>query len=341
MSEVSGSMTEERRSCLELSTATRPNVRAFITGGAGFIGSQVVARLLDDPKTEIVTVYDNFSSGRRANLLFDRESRLRIVEADVGELNSLCRAMEGHDVVLHFASNPDIARAAREPEIDFWQGTVLTQNTLEAARRCSVPRVVYASGSGVYGNAGLTPVHEDHSHLLPISPYGASKLAGEALLCAYTHMFGFQSWVFRFANVVGPHQTHGVLYDFIHKLQADPTCLKILGDGMQSKAYIYADDALSAIWLAQKEAKQPYNCFNVATQDYITVTEIAQIVTRVMGLHGVRFEFTGGPHGWLGDVPVIRWDTSKIRRLGWQPNLTSYQAIEQAARDIIGETITR
>ena len=208
-------------------------MRAFVAGGAGFIGSHTVARLLRDPGTERVTVYDNLSSGKK-EFLPRNEPRLGVIEADLSSLDALCGAMEGHDVVFHYASNPDIARAAREPDIDFWQGTYLTQNVVEAMRRTGVTDIVYSSGSGVYGDTGLRVLGEDHSPLLPISTYGASKLAGEALICSYCHMFGLRAWVFRFANVVGPRQTHGVVFDFIHRLKADPANLAILGDGAKA-----------------------------------------------------------------------------------------------------------
>ncbi len=313
-------------------------MRAFVAGGAGFIGSHTVARLLRDTDIDGVTVYDNLSSGKR-EFLPENEARLTVVEADLSSLDTLCRAMEGHDVVFHYASNPDIARAAREPDIDFWQGTYLTQNVVEAMRRTGVAEIVYSSGSGVYGDTGLKVLGEDHSPLLPISTYGASKLAGESLICSYCHMFGLRAWVFRFANVVGPRQTHGVVYDFIHRLKAEPAALAILGDGTQSKSYIYVDDVLDGIWLARKRANDQYNYFNVSTDDYITVSQIADVVTAVMGLPDVRRIYSGGDRGWKGDVPVVRLETGKIRGIGWGARYTTHEAIAASARDIYRETL--
>jgi UDP-glucose 4-epimerase len=308
-------------------------LRVFVAGGAGFIGSHTVARLLGDTSIDGVTVYDNLSSGKR-EYLPENEPRLTFVEADLSSLDTLCGAMVGHDLVFHYASNPDIARAAREPDIDFWQGTYLTQNIVEAMRRTRVREIVYASGSGVYGDTGFKVLGEDHSPLLPISTYGASKLAGEMLICSYCHMFSLQAWVFRFANVVGPRQTHGVVFDFIHRLKAEPASLSILGDGTQSKSYIHIEDVLDGIWLARKKADAQYNYFNLSTDDHITVSEIAGIVTRTMGLGDVRRAYSGGDRGWKGDVPVVRLDTAKIKKLGWRARYSTWDAIRASACSI-------
>src|SRR6266849_1014308 len=222
--------------------------RFFVTGGAGFIGGHLVTRLLQRPDAHVV-VYDNFSSGRTWHLEAARATkRLEVVKGDIKDLDQLRVAMAGADTVFHLASNPDIARAVREPDIDFWEGTYLTQNILEAMRQTGVRRLLYSSGSGVYGDTSTTPVVETYSPMRPISTYGASKLAGEALICAYCHMFDMHALAFRFANVVGPRQTHGVAYDFVLRLLRDPSQLQILGDGSQSKSYIHVDDVLDAIF---------------------------------------------------------------------------------------------
>lgn len=203
--------------------------RYFIAGGAGFIGSHFTDQLLADQGVTAVTLFDNFSSGQDWHIARHRgDRRLRVMRGDVGDLGRLTAAMAGHDVVIHLASNPDIARAATEPEVDFYQGTVLTNNVVEAMRLTGASRILYASGSGVYGDLGLHEVHEDHGPLLPISTYGASKLAGEALIAAYCAMFGLTGCAFRFANVVGPRQTHGVGFDFVRRLLADPTRLTVM-----------------------------------------------------------------------------------------------------------------
>jgi UDP-glucose 4-epimerase len=244
--------------------------------------------------------------------------------------------MDGHDVVIHLASNPDIAAAATDPAIDFDQGTALTHNVLEAMRTTSARRVLYASGSGVYGDLGQLDVHEDHGPLLPVSTYGASKLAGEALISAYVAMFGLTACVFRFGNVVGPRQTHGVGFDFVRRLRKDPTCLTILGDGSQSKSYVDVGDVVSAALLAHRATGEPYQAYNVATGDSVTVTEIAGLALDVLGLDpaAVRLTYTGGDRGWRGDVPIVRLQTQRIRALGWRPSAGSAEALANAMRSL-------
>jgi UDP-glucose 4-epimerase len=294
--------------------------RFFLVGGAGFIGSHFTDRLLADTAVRAVTLYDNFSSGREWHYAaHTRDARFRVIRGDVQDLAALRAAMDGHDVVIHLASNPDIARAATEPDIDFREGTCLTQHVVEAMRTTSAKRILYASGSGVYGDLGPLEVEEDHGPLVPTSTYGASKLAGEALVSAYAAMFDLSGCVFRFGNVVGPRQTHGVGYDFVRRLLADPRRLRILGDGNQSKSYVHVDDVVGAVLLAHERTTRPYAAYNVATGDYITVREIADLAVECVGLRpgSVAYEFTGGDRGWKGDVPIVRLDTARIRALGW------------------------
>jgi UDP-glucose 4-epimerase len=312
-------------------------MRYFIAGGAGFIGSHLAAAVLGEPAAT-VTIYDNFSSGRRWHLgAAGGDSRVTIVEGDLKDLPALIAALGGHDHVYHFASNPDIARAATQPDIDFWEGTYLTQNVLEAMRVAGVSRLTYASGSGIYGDAGETPIHEDYAPLLPVSTYGASKLACEALICAYCHLFELHAVAFRFANVVGPHQTHGVAYDFIRRLLSDPTQLTILGDGRQSKSYIHVSDVVAAMRHIAREGWRGYEYFNAATTDYVTVREIADLVVERLGLHGVRYHFTGGARGWKGDVAVVRFNSDKLRARGWRNQRTSVEALRDSIDSMIAD----
>src|SRR5207253_2197617 len=191
-----------------------------------------------------------------------------------------------------------------EPAIDFWQGTHLTNNLLEACRVNGVPRLTYTSGSGIYGDLGVEPAREDSVSVHPISTYGASKLGCEALISAYCHMFDLHAVAFRFANVVGPRQTHGVTFDFVRKLLTDPARLQILGDGSQSKSYIHVSDVIDAMLLVAEQGWDGFEVYNVSTEDYTTVHEIADMVVEELGLSGVKYEFTGGARGWKGDVPV-------------------------------------
>jgi UDP-glucose 4-epimerase len=311
--------------------------RFFIVGGAGFIGSHFVDHLLADAAVAAVTIYDNYSSGRRwHHATHDGDARFAAVEGDVCDLDSLRRAMDGHDVVIHLASNADIAAAATDPAVDFDGGTVLTHNVLEAMRTTSARRVLYASGSGVYGDVGELDVHEDHGPLLPVSTYGASKLAGEALISAYVAMFGLTACVFRFGNVVGPRQTHGVGFDFVRRLRKDPSCLTILGDGLQSKSYVDVGDVVSAVVLAHRATREPCQAYNVATGDSVTVAEIARLALDVLALDpaAVRFDYTGGDRGWKGDVPIVRLQTRRIRALGWRPSAGSTEALANAMRSL-------
>jgi UDP-glucose 4-epimerase len=314
--------------------------RWMIVGGAGFIGSHFVESLLATSELELLTVYDNFSSGTDGHVRpHTADGRLRVVCADVGDLEALTGAMEGHDTVLHLASNPDIARAMAEPAVDFDQGTLLTHHVVEAARRTGARRLLYASGSGVYGDLGETEAHEDRGPLVPISTYGASKLAGEAMICAYCHLFDLQACAFRFGNVVGPRQTHGVGYDFVRRLLRTPDRLEIMGDGTQSKSYIHVRDVVDAVFLAAARSRGRFNVYNVATGDYITVREIADLALECVGLSPdqTEFAFSGGDRGWKGDVPVVRLDTSRIRALGWTHTLSSREALRVSMLAVLEE----
>ncbi|WP_102417689.1 NAD-dependent epimerase/dehydratase family protein [Mycobacterium sp. 4858] len=306
--------------------------RFAVVGGAGFIGGHFVEHLLRMGADQ-VTVYDNFSSGRRWHLadVID-DPRLRIEVGEVGDLEHLVQTVAGHDTVIHLASNPDIAAAATNPAIDFEQGTLLTHHVAEAARRCGVELVLYASGSGVYGDLGEVEAPEDHGPMLPTSTYGASKLAGEALLCSYAAMFDVSARCYRFGNVVGPRQTHGVGYDFIRRLLADPSHLQILGDGRQSKSYVHVDDVIAAVMTGARAVEAPYAVFNVATEDYITVTEIAELAVEVVGLPPGRtiLEYTGGARGWKGDVPIVRLNSQRIRSLGWKNERSCQEALSDS-----------
>lgn len=312
--------------------------RVCVVGGAGFIGGHFVDRLLASDGCEQLTVYDNLSSGRAWHLAaHETDARLKVINSDVRDLEHLAAAVDGHDTMIHLASNPDIARAMTDPAVDFDQGTLLTHHVAEAARRGGVEMVLYASGSGVYGDLGYREATEDHGPLVPVSTYGASKLAGEALLASYAAMFGIAARAFRFGNVVGPRQTHGVGFDFIRRLLADPRRLRILGDGQQSKSYIHVDDVVEAVLHAAGLATDAFAVFNVATGDYVTVTEIAELAVDIAGLPagGTQFEYTGGDRGWKGDIPVVRLNTDRIRALGWKNQRTSLQALRASMESVL------
>lgn len=310
--------------------------RYFIIGGAGFIGSHLAEAILKEGKDADVIIYDNFSSGRLWHLEKVRDCQnLKIIKGDAKDKNKLKTSMKGAGIVYHLASNPDISKAVRQPDIDFWEGTYLTNNVLEAMRINNIKKILYASGSGVYGDTGLKEVDEDYPWKSPISTYGASKLACEALICSYCHMFDMQGASFRFANVVGQRQTHGVAYDFIRKLMHNPHKLEILGDGKQSKPYIYISDAISAMRLLEKSTKGGISYYNVATLDYLKVKDIADIVVKIMKLRKVEYCYSGKSKGWKGDVPVVRLNSQKIRKLGWSNKYSSLEAISKSAELIL------
>lgn len=315
-------------------------MKYFITGGAGFIGSTIVEKLFDGNQNE-VTVFDNFCSGKM-NFIEKHLSnkRFKLIKGDLLDLSVLKGVIKGHDFVFHFAANPDIAKAMVQTDLDLRLGVIATYNLLEAMRLNNIKKIAYSSGSGVYGDAGLTETPEDFGPLLPSSMYGASKLGAEAIISAFCNMFEMQSWIFRFANVVGKNQTHGVGYDFIKKLKESPNVLRILGDGNQSKSYIHVQDVIDIMLFVIQKTDEKVNVFNIATDDYLTVNEIADIVVKEMKLSGVKYEYTGGNRGWKGDVPIVRFDLTKIHNLGWRAKYNSKEAIEKSVSEMLVSNVS-
>ena len=314
-------------------------MKYFITGGAGFIGSNLSRRLLDNNECQSIIIYDNLKSGSLEflrDVLVDR--RVKFVLGDIHDYSLLYKSMDGCNTLIHLAANPDISKAESDPMLDFREGTVLTQNVLEAARCQGLSNIVFTSGSGVYGEVPGQIFSESYGPCMPVSPYGAAKLGSEALISAYCNMFNIRGRVLRFANVVGPHQTHGVGFDFLNRLISDKSKLRILGDGSQCKSYIYISDVLDAIELIMnnKDSELLFDIFNVATQDYITVKEIAVLACSAVGVNSdnVDFQYSGGDRGWNGDVPKVLFNTEKIRSLGWFNKFTSEVAISKSLEDM-------
>jgi len=307
--------------------------RYFITGGAGFIGSHLVDRLASSGE---VTVYDNLSSGKKEFIRHHLNSRnFRFVQADLLDLDALNKAIANHDVVFHLAANPDVRAGLTDTRLDLEQGTLTTYNLLEAMRLNEIGKIVFASSSTVYGEAGIKPVSEDYGPLLPISLYGAGKLACEGLISAFCHLFDMQAWIFRFANVVGARASHGVIFDFINKLKQNPEELEILGDGTQEKPYLYIDDCIDGILFGFEHSQERVNVLNLGSDSSTNVAAIANMLVEAMGLSNVKFSYTGGNRGWRGDIPQVRFDITKIRNLGWKPRYSSDEAVRRAMRDII------
>ena len=312
-------------------------MRVLVTGGAGFIGSHLVDLLLD--RGDEVVVFDNLSSGRREFLLAQlaEGTALRLVEGDLLDLDAVTEAVAGCDMVFHLAANPDIRLGIEVTDTDLNQGTVATYNVLESMRRHSVTRIGFASSSVVYGEAEVMPTPEDHGPLFPISLYGASKLASEGLCTSWSGTFGFQCWIFRFANIIGPRGTHGVIYDFIHKLKADPTRLEVLGNGRQEKSYMDVVDCARAMLHVVASTDAPINCVNLGSGDTCAVRDIARIVVEASGLPDVAIEYTGGDRGWAGDVPKAMLATERLFSLGFSPEWRSEAAVRRTAEALIAE----
>lgn len=314
------------------------NRSILVTGGAGFIGSHLVERLLLDDE---VTVLDNFSSGRIEFLEPYRDNPdFHLLTGDLMDPEMLDKAVSGKDFIFHLAANPDVKLGTEDTHVHLEQNVLATYNLLEAMRKNGVRQVAFTSTSTVYGEAAVVPTPEDYGPLLPISLYGASKLCCEALISSYCHTFEMQSWIYRFANIVGERGTHGVLVDFIRKLRENPGKLEILGSGKQRKSYLEVKDCVRAMIHAVEHSKDEVNVFNIGSEDSIDVTGIADIVVGQMGLDGVEYNYTGGVdgRGWKGDVKMMLLSIEKIKRLGWSPELGSARALEVATRALLEDS---
>ena len=308
-----------------------------IVGGAGFIGSHFVEHLIRDGQSLIV--YDNLSSGSIAMLGENFSGpNFSFVQGEAADTKLLSEVFSECRGVIHLASNPDIAKAQTHPRIDFLQGTVLTESVCEASRLAGIGNIIYASGSGVYQENPRQSLSEE-SALEPISTYGASKLSGEALLSAYSHMFGIKVSIFRFANVVGPRQTHGVGFDLLRKLQQNPTQLKIQGNGTQTKSYVYVADVVKGALIANSLQKENYDIFNISNYDTISVIDIARLAMKISGIdeRTVEVRLDDQDRGWKGDVPNIFMESEKIRSLGWKESFNSEQAIIHSLQSMFYE----
>jgi UDP-glucose 4-epimerase len=286
----------------------------LVTGGAGFIGGHLVERLLAENK---VTVLDNFSSGKREFLaLHHNNPNFHLIETDLLLHGALEKALTGVDMVFHMAANPDVKLGEENTRVHLEQNVLATYNLLEAMRKSSVKKIAFTSTSTIYGEATTVPTPEDYGPILPISLYGASKLACEALISSYCHTFDMQSWIYRFANIVGERGTHGVLVDFIRKLRENTSEMEILGSGKQKKSYLEVKDCRPCCTACK--TRRQINVFNIGSEDSVDVTEIANIVARQMGLNSVAYRYTGGldGRGWKGDVLVMLLSIEKIKRLG-------------------------
>lgn len=301
-------------------------MNTIVTGGAGFIGSHLVERLLGDGHA--VTVIDNLSAGKRENVPEGAE----LVEGDITDRPFLEEAIQG-EVVFHLAANPDVRSGAEDPGRDMDENVQGTFNVLEAMRANEVDRIVFTSSSTVYGEADDFPTPESYGSLKPISMYGASKIAGESLISAYTGTFGFRSWVFRLANIIGPRNEKGVIYDFIHKLEEDSDVLDVLGNGEQQKSYLYVDDCVEAIMIGFQKSDGSMDIFNVGSTDTVAVKTIAETVAD--HFDDPRIEYESKEKGWKGDVTEMLLDIKKLQELGWEPSMNSEDAVRETTENLI------
>lgn len=315
-------------------------MRVLVTGGAGFIGSHLVDRLVSEGFS--VRVVDNLSSGRIDYIKRHVDSgRAEFVLGDLKDPSLAMRAASNVDVVFHFAANPEVRLSSTSPEVHFNENILATFNVLEAMRKLGVGELVFASSSTVYGEPEDMLVDES-APLRPVSVYGASKAACESLIHAYSKLYGIRSVVLRYANVVGPRLRHGVIYDFINKLLSNPGELEVLGDGKQAKSYIYIDDAVEATLIAWRRSNAYYDVFNVGSGDYVSVDEIGDIVADVMGIDRPVKRYRPVLHGvgWPGDVKRIALKIDKLRRLGFTPRMSSREAVRETARRLLEEIMS-
>ncbi|MCI4362750.1 MAG: NAD-dependent epimerase/dehydratase family protein [Thermoplasmata archaeon] len=306
--------------------------RAVVTGGAGAIGSELVRALLAEGA--VVTVIDNLSSGRLSNLgEASGHPGFRFLQADLLEPERIRPAFKGSTELWHLAANPDIRRGTMDPRLDFDQGTRATLHVLEAARAEKVGWVGFSSSSVVYGLPSVFPTPETYGPLLPHSQYGANKLASEALLGAFCHSYGLHAAIFRFANIVGPAMSHGIIYDFLRKLEKTPERLEVLGDGRQAKSYLATTDCVSGMLLVRERGESPVGVYNLGNAEQTSTRQIAEKVVAALG-GKARIETTGGERGWVGDIPRQLLATDRVRGLGWAPKLSSDAAVDRAIAEL-------
>jgi len=321
--------------------------KVLVTGGAGFIGSHLVDWLMETGC--FVRVVDNLSSGSLENVKrWLGDSRLDYFRGDLKDLAIAEKAVNGVEVVFHLAANPEVRIGEVDPSIHFRENLLTTFKVLEAMRKSEKARlIVFFSSSTVYGEPDRFPTPEDYGPLFPISVYGASKLGCESLIISYCRTFGFRGLIFRLANIVGGRSTHGVIVDFIHKLQKNPQELEILGDGNQSKSYLHVKDFIPAVFLALNRflnEKKTVEVYNVGSLEKINVKRIAGIVVEEMGLHNLKFRFTGGVNGgrgWRGDVKNMLLSVDRLLNLGWKPMLSSEEAVRLSCREFLQFVVRR
>ena len=306
-------------------------MKILVTGAAGFIASNLIPRLL--ARGDEVAGVDNFFLGKRAYV--HEHPRFAFHEFDLLDLERVLALMSElkPDRVWHLAANSDISFGTKFTDFDLKGGTLVTYNVLEAMRRTDTREIVFSSSGAVYGEPEVMPTPEDYGPILPISLYAASKVACETLITAFAHNYDIRSWIYRFGNIVGPNPTHGVIHDFVLRLRDDPAKLVVLGDGSQSKPYVYVDDCLDGMEFGVAHARELVNCYNLAVDDQTSVREIAEWTIETMGV-SPEVQYGDGPRGWRGDVPYVKLDTRRMTALGWTPKLNSNEAVRRTIREV-------
>ena len=310
-------------------------MKILVTGAAGFIASNLIPRLL--ARGDEVYGVDNFFLGKHAYVV--KHDRFHFHEFDLLDLDRLVKLFESAepDLVWHLAANSDISYGTKYTDFDLKGGTLATYNILEGMRRTGAKEIVFSSSGAVYGEPAIMPTPENYGPILPISLYAASKVACEGLITAFTHNYDMRCWIFRFGNIVGPNPTHGVIHDFVLRLRENPRELVVLGDGTQSKPYVYVDDCIEGMEFGYRNAHDSMNYYNLAVDDQTSVTEIAEWTIEAMGIkrQSINVKYTGGPRGWKGDVAQVKLDTKRMRQLGWRPKLSSKESVKRTIKDIV------
>ena len=305
-------------------------MKAIVTGGCGFIASHVVDRLVSQGHD--VTIIDNLSTGFRENIQHHLDTKtVKLQELDLRDLDKVEKILKGADTVFHLAANADVRHGLEDTFRDIDRNLIVTYNILEAMRKNDVKRILFSSTAAIYGEPDLFPTPETY-HPRQTSFYGASKIACEGLIEAFSEAYGMQAWMYRFVSVQGERHPHGVTYDFVKKLKENPKELEILGDGTARKSYLYIGDCVDGFFLGFEKGTGRTNIFNLGHEEYVNVKKVASIITDEIGLKDVEFKFTGGERGWVGDSPLVHLDTGRIRALGWKPKVSIEETIRRTVR---------
>tara|TARA_B100000809_G_scaffold123141_1_gene121147 strand:- start:1703 stop:2680 length:978 start_codon:yes stop_codon:yes gene_type:complete len=314
---------------------------AVITGGAGFIGSYIAEKLVENGTD--TKVIDNLVTGKKENLskCFDQDN-FSFLEYDLGNLDGIEDHLGDADILFHFAADPEVRTGYSKPEDSFEQNIVNTFNLLQKIKQSKIKKIVFASSSSVYGDAKIIPTNEEYGPLSPISHYGASKLACEAMVSSFCHNYNIEGVILRPANVIGLRGRHGLIWDLVHKLKINQDELELLGDGKQTKSFIHISDAIDGIFFSLNNLQDKVEVFNLGSEDSIEIMDVAKIVCKNMGLNEIKINLTGGVddgRGWKGDIRIAHLDITKLKNSGWIPKLSSINAADITSHEIIKEVI--